>query len=281
MTKRVLTEQMILQFETYLKQEERSAATVEKYMRDIHAFFRWLPKDKNLNKELVIRYKQFISETYKAASVNSMLAALNSLWAFMEWNDCRVKLLKVQKRSFRDEARELSRGEYTRLVRAAKAGSKERLSLMIQTICCTGIRVSEHQFITAEAVKKGCARVTNKGKERTIYLPVELCRLLERYCRKNRITTGPVFVTRTGRPMNRSNIWSEMKQLCKEADVNPNKVFPHNLRHLFAVSFYQMEKDIVHLADILGHSSIETTRIYTMTSGLEHAKMLAKLRLVV
>lgn len=281
MKKNVLTELLMVQFEAYLIQEERSAATIEKYLRDIHAFYRWLPQDKTVKKEFIIAYKQSLASSYQAASINSMLVALNCLWTFLKWPEFRVKLLKIQKKSFRDAQKELSREEYERLVQTAKSCKKERLCLMLQTICCTGIRVSEHGFITAEAVKRGYAQIRNKGKDRVVYLPEALCRKLVQYCRKHSIESGPVFITRSGKPINRSNIWSEMKSLCSQANVDPNKVFPHNLRHLFAVTFYRMEKDIVHLADILGHASIETTRIYTKTSGIEHLKQLSRLRLVI
>ncbi|MBT9778285.1 tyrosine-type recombinase/integrase [Clostridium sp. MCC353] len=281
MTERLLTEEMMAAFETYLIEEERSKATVEKYKRDIRAFYNWLPDEKLVTKECMMTYKQFLSEKYKAASTNSMLVALNNLWSYLTWPECRVRLLKLQRKSFRELDKELNRNEYQRLVQAARTRRNERLDLLIQTICSTGIRVSEHRYITVETLEKGRARIVNKGKERTVFLPPKLCVILQRYCRKRGIVNGPVFITKGGKPLNRSNIWAEMKKLCLSAQVSREKVFPHNLRHLFALSFYQLEKDIVRLADILGHASIETTRIYTMTSSVEQVKKLNQLRLVI
>ena len=281
MTERKLTEEMMTAFETYLIEEERSKATVEKYRRDIRAFYNWLPDDKLVTKECVMRYKQFLSEKYKAASTNSMLVALNNLWSYLAWPECRVRLLKLQRKSFRELDKELNRKEYQRLVQAARTSRNERLDLLIQTICSTGIRVSEHRYITVETLEKGRACIVNKGKERTVFLPPKLCGILQKYCKKRGIAAGPVFITKSGKPLNRSNIWAEMKKLCLLAQVSQDKVFPHNLRHLFALSFYQLEKDIVRLADILGHASIETTRIYTMTSSVEQVKRLNQLRLVI
>lgn len=280
MTGRVLTEEMIKAFELYLIEEERAKATVDKYKRDIRAFYNWLPGEKEITKECMVKYKQMLSEKYKAASTNSMLVAINNLWSFLVWPECRVRLLKLQRKSFREMDKELNRSEYQRLVQAARAHRNERLELIIQTICSTGIRVSEHQFITVETLEKGRARIVNKGKERTVFLPPKLCSMLSKYCRKRKIISGPIFITKTGMPLNRSNIWAEMKRLCRSADVCPEKVYPHNLRHLFALSFYRLEKDIVRLADILGHASIETTRIYTLTNSMEQARKLNQLRLV-
>lgn len=281
MTEKILTEEMMEAFETYLTEEERSKATIEKYRRDIRAFYNWLPEEKEITKECMMKYKQMLSEKYKAASTNSMLVALNNLFSFLVWPECRVRLLKLQRKSFRELDKELNRSEYQRLVQAARNQQNERLDLIMQTICSTGIRVSEHQFITVEALKKGRVSIINKGKERTVFLPPKLLGLLTKYCKKRKITSGPIFITKSGKPLNRSNIWSEMKRLCLVAKVSPEKVYPHNLRHLFALSFYQLEKDIVHLADILGHTSIETTRIYTLTSSMEQAKKLNMLKLVI
>lgn len=281
MTEKILTEEMMIAFETYLTEEERSKATIEKYRRDIRAFYNWLPEGKEITKECMVKYKQTLSERYKAASTNSMLVALNNLFSFLVWPECRVRLLKLQRKSFREMDKELNRNEYQRLVQAARSRKNERLDLLMQAICSTGIRVSEHQFITAEALKTGRVIIVNKGKERTVFLPPKLLDLLTRYCKKRGIISGPIFITKSGKPLNRSNIWSEMKRLCMAAKVSPEKVYPHNLRHLFALSFYQLEKDIVHLADILGHTSIETTRIYTLTSSMEQARKLNRLKLVI
>lgn len=277
----VLTETCVVNFRKYLVEEERAALTVEKYMRDIGSFVSFLPADKIVTKEMVLQYKQELAGRFKATSANSMLVALNSFFAYVNWPECKVKLFKVQRKTFRSQEQELSREEYIRLVQAAKMKSNERLYYLIQTICSTGIRVSEHQFITVEALKKGKARIINKGKEREVILPRELCVVLQQYCKKKSITSGAVFVTRTGKPMNRCNIWSEMKALCEIACVDADKVFPHNLRHLFAVTYYQLDRDIVHLADILGHASVETTRIYTATSGTEQVRTLSRMRLII
>ena len=208
-----------------------------------------------------------------------MLAAVNNLLGFLGWHECRVKQLRVQRQSFRQSERELTREEYQRLLRAAQSGKNERLYYLMQVICSTGIRVSEHKFVTVEAIRAGQARVRNKGKERLIFIPKELQKPLLRYCKQHGITSGAVFVTKTGKPMDRSNIWSDMKRLCEAARVDSGKVFPHNLRHLFALTYYRLEKDVVHLADILGHSSVETTRIYTATSGDDQRRVLSRLRL--
>ncbi len=275
-----IIKKQVLEFKDHLLAEERAAATIEKYVRDIRAFYRYLPEPKAMTRENVLLYKHFLGETYKTASANSMLAALNQFLAFVHKSDLRVKLFRVQRSAFREQKKELSREEYIRLVRTAKLKRNERLSFLLQAICSTGIRVSEHRFITWEALRSGRIVIVNKGKERTVFLPEELRRQLLNYCSSKGITSGPVFVTRTGKPLNRCNIWAEMKSLCTSAGVSSGKVFPHNLRHLFALTYYKLEKDIVRLADILGHSNIETTRVYTFTSGEEHMKALAKLHLI-
>lgn len=277
---RRITVDLLNHFIHSLEQEERCTATIEKYRRDVRAFCAFLPEDKLVSKDVVLAYKQELGQKYKVTSANSMLVALNRLWSFLGWEECRVKLYKVQRRCFRDQSRELTRPEYLRLVRAAKSRNRERLSLLLQTICSTGIRVSEHRFITVETVRAGRASVSCKGKLRTVFLPAELRRLLLRYCKKQGLVSGPIFISRTGRPLDRSAIWAEMKALSELAHVAARKIFPHNLRHLFAVTFYQMEKDIVRLADFLGHASIDTTRIYTCTSGEEHVRTLSRLGLV-
>ena len=268
-------------FRNYLLEEERSAATIEKYGRDVLAFLSWLSDREEISKEVVVGYKQAIIGKYKTTSANSMLVSVNRFLDFIGKKDCQVKLFKIQRNPFRKKDKELTKEEYNRLILAAKAKSSSRLFLMIQAICSTGIRVSEHRFITREALERGSITIYNKSKERVVFLPKKLKKCLLQYCRQNGIYSGPVFVTKNGTPVNRCNVWAEMKALCKEAGVSPEKVFPHNLRHLFAVTYYRMQKDIVHLADILGHSNIEYTRIYTFTSEEEHARVLSRMCLLI
>ena len=268
-------------FRNYLLEEERSAATIEKYGRDVLAFLSWLSDREEISKEVGGGYKQAIIGKYKTTSANSMLVSVNRFLDFIGKKDCQVKLFKIQRNPFRKKDKELTKEEYNRLILAAKAKSSSRLFLMIQAICSTGIRVSEHRFITREALERGRITIYNKGKERVVFLPKKLKKCLLQYCRQNGIYSGPVFVTKSGTPVNRCNVWAEMKALCKEAGVSPEKVFPHNLRHLFAVTYYRMQKDIVHLADILGHSNIEYTRIYTFTSEEEHARVLSRMCLLI
>ena len=276
---RKITNKLINEFKEYLKAEEKSAATLEKYIRDIRAFVAWI-NGRELNKDLVLEYKQSIVSAYAPASVNSMLSSINSFFAYNEWYELRVKALKIQKQIFADREKELTKEEYKRLLRTAKKRNNEQLCLVMQTICSCGIRVSELSAVTVEAVRTKKASINCKGKMRIVMLPDELCRLLMRYIRENNIKSGAVFVTRNGRPLDRSNIWRMMKSLCIDAGVSPNKVFPHNLRHLFARTFYGIEKDIVKLADILGHSSVNTTRIYTMETYEQHRKLIQKLGLL-
>lgn len=269
----------IRKFGEYLRKEEKSANTVEKYVRDVTAFLEYCPK--SITKENVIGYKQKLIESgYAVRSVNSMLASLNSFFLFLGRYELRVKSLKVQQNVFCPEEKELTRAEYGRLCRAAEKKQNERLSMILQTICGTGIRVSELRFITAEAVKKGEASVSLKGKTRRVFIVNDLRKKLLRYISEWKISTGAVFVTRTGSPMSRTNIWREMKSLCTDAGVDPQKVFPHNLRHLFARVFYGIERDIAKLADILGHSSIDTTRIYIVSTGAEHRQCMERMRLI-
>lgn len=280
MSDRVLTEQCLTAFRHRLLGEEKSPATVEKYMRDARSFWAFTGGDP-VDKELMMAYKaSLLDRGYAVRSVNSMLASLNSLLAFLGWEDCRVKHLRVQRQLFRDSARELSREEYARLVETARRLGRGRLSLLMETICATGIRVSEVRYITAEAVREGRTEIALKGKIRTILLPGKLCRKLEKYARQKKITSGELFLTRSGRPMSRKQIWAEMKGVCRAAGVAPSKVFPHNLRHLFARCFYRVSRDVAKLADVLGHSSIETTRIYLISTGAEHARTLDQLRLI-
>ena len=276
----MLMETQLEQFRQYLIREERAMATIEKYVRDVRAFFSYLPYGLDLSKEAVLDYKSRLSERYKSSSANSMLVALNQYFAFCNRRDLQVRLFKVQRTAFREYNRELTMDDYKKLVQAAKSRNNERLDLLIQTICSTGIRVSEHRYITAESLQKGVIQIAGKGKERTIFLPVKLRRTLSSYCSSRGIAAGPVFVTKNGTPIDRCNIWAEMKSLCSEAGVAPEKVFPHNLRHLFALTYYRIEKDIVRLSDILGHTNIETTRIYTSTTDKECMRSLSRLNLL-
>lgn len=281
MKKEYLTPRMLERYLQQLVSEEKAPATIEKYRREVERFYRFLPGDKRLSKEQTIRYKQHLLDCgFAVPSVNTMLIAVNRLLAFLGREDCRVRLLRQQRRTFCDKSRELSRAEYTRLVETARRQGKTRLSLVLQTVCSTGIRISELQFITAEALQQGRATVNCKGKSRTILLPGGLCKKLRRWTQEQHLESGPVFVTRRGRPLDRSNVWHEMQKLCRQAGVDRGKVFPHNLRHLFARTFYKAERDLAKLADLLGHSSIETTRIYIVESGCRHEKMLENLKLI-
>lgn len=278
---KILTEEMAKAFEKYLRREEKSDNTVKKYLRDVRAFAAYL-NGAEVTKETVITFKsKLLGESYSVRSINSMLASLNGLFSFLGWEDCRVKSVKLQRQIYCPEEKELTKAEYMRLVDTAKQKGNERLNLILQTICGTGIRVSELQYITVEAVKNREATVSLKGKTRSVFLVKELRKKLIRYAAKQNIQSGAVFITRTGKPMNRTNIWREMKGLCRQAGVNPKKVFPHNLRHLFARTFYGIEKDIAKLADILGHSSINTTRIYIISTGSEHRRRMEHMRLII
>lgn len=278
---RILTETQIAAFAVYLKSEEKSENTIEKYMRDVRAFCAYVG-EAEMTKETVIAYKnKLLSENYAARSVNSVLASINSLLSFLGWADLKVKSIKLQRQIYCPEEKELTKAEYIRLVNTAKQKGNERLNLLIQTICGTGIRVSELQYITVEVVKCNEAVVSLKGKTRSVFIVRELQKKLLRYAAEQKISSGAIFITRSGKPMSRTNIWREMKSLCVEAGVNPQKVFPHNLRHLFARTFYGIEKDIAKLADILGHSSINTTRIYIITTGNEHRQRMENMRLII
>lgn len=277
---RILTEKMIEDFSCYLKSEEKSENTVGKYLRDVRTFAEYLG-GAEITKETVIAYKsRLLAENYAVRSINSMLASLNSLFSFLNWMDCRVKSIKLQRQIYCPEEKELTKAEYMRLVNTAKQKGNERLNLILQTTCGTGIRVSELQYITVEAVKNGEAIVSLKGKTRSVFIVKELKKKLLRYAAEQGIKSGLIFITRTGKPLSRTNIWREMKSLCESAGVNPQKVFPHNLRHLFARVFYSIEKDIAKLADILGHSSINTTRIYIISTGDEHRRRMENMRLI-
>ena len=277
---RFLTREIISDFEEHLILEERSTATVEKYIRDVKGFAAYI-NGNEIAKEAVLSYKKHLQESYAVRSVNSMLASINSLFVFLGWHDLKVKSIKLQQQIYCPEEKELTKDEYMRLCKAAKFRHNERLNLILQTICGTGIRVSELQFITVDAVRRGEATVSCNSKTRSVFIVKELQKKLLRYCREQNIKSGMIFITRTGKPISRTNIWREMKALCEEANVNPQKVFPHNLRHLFARVFYGIEKDIAKLADILGHSSINTTRIYIISTGTEHRRRMENMRLII
>ena len=273
-----VTHNSIEEFRAYLCEEERSKATIEKYLRDAERFIRFA-NGEAITKGLVVSYKQYLQDQkYAIRSINSMLASLNSFLQFLGISNCKVKQLKQQREVFCPEEKELTHGEYMRLLGAAK--SKPQLSLIMQSICATGIRVSELKHFTVESIRGGAVTVSCKNKRRTVFIPSKLRKMLLGYAADRRINSGCIFVTRKGTPLDRSYIWAQMKKLCSIAGVNPRKVFPHNLRKLFARAFYRVDKDIAKLADILGHSNIETTRIYIMTSGLEHRKKIEQLNLL-
>lgn len=281
MKERILTEEHILKFSAYLHNEEKCKNTIEKYLRDIRAFAVYL-NGLLLTKETVIEYKnRLLSKNYAVRSINSMLASLNSLFSFLGWTDCKVKSIRLQQQIYCPEEKELTKAEYMRLVNIAKQKGNDRLCLLLQTICCTGIRVSELQYITVEAARRGEAAVSLKNKIRSVFIVRKLQKKLLRFAAEQEITSGAIFITRGRKPMSRTNIWREMKNLCIQAKVDPKKVFPHNLRHLFARTFYGIEKDIAKLADVLGHSSIDTTRGYIISTGSEHRRYMERLRLII
>ncbi|MCI8476796.1 MAG: tyrosine-type recombinase/integrase [Oscillospiraceae bacterium] len=267
-------------FVQHLQDEEREPGTIEKYLRDIQAFMDWVGH-RAINKELTSGWKEHLkAQNFQPETINAKLSALNKFFAFLGWNDCRVKYLKIQRRLFRCVDKNLTKVEYLRLVDTALGLQKARLALLIETICATGVRVSEVKYITVEAVQAGYAEIALKGKIRTILLPGKLCRKLQKYSKKQKIASGELFVTRSGKGITRRQVWAEMKSLCEKAGVESSKVFPHNLRHLFARTFYRIYKDVARLADVLGHSSIETTRLYLISTGVEHARKLEQLGLI-
>lgn len=272
-----LTNEHIAAYSEHLREEERAPSTIEKYRRDAGSFLAWLDGG-HVTKETVKRWREFLlARGLEPVTVNTKLSAINGLLHFLGWDECRIKFLKIQRRIFREQSRELTKTEYARLLDTARQSGRTRLELLMETICSTGIRVSEVQYITVEAAQRGRAEIRLKGKIRTILLPGKLCRKLEKYAKKQKITSGEIFRTRSGNSISRRQIWREMKSLCQRAGVAPSKVFPHNLRHLFASVFYRASRDIVKLADLLGHSSIDTTRIYLMTTGIEHQRQLDRL----
>lgn len=267
-------------FYEYLIEEERSSGTIEKYIRDVRLLQSWL-RSAPVTKENASRWKQELLQSGRAPStVNSMLAAANTYFRFMGWDELKLKSIRLQRRFFRENERELTKAEYQLLMETAKKRGDERLALLMETICATGIRVSEVPYITTDAIKKGRARISMKGKLRTILIPAQLCRKLRKYATKHRIGRREIFLTKNGTRLERKQIWAQMKALCKYAGIERNKVFPHNLRHLFARCFYRISHDISSLADVLGHSSIETTRIYLISTESEHIKKIAHLGLV-
>lgn len=267
-------------FHWFLQEDEREASTIKKYLRDIENFAAWIG-NQAVTKEMVSCWKEYLQKTGRQpVTVNGKLSALNKFFSFLGWKDCQVKYLKIQRKMFRNTEKELTRDDYIKLVETANRLGRERLALLIETICATGIRVSEVKNITVEAAQAGRTDIALKGKIRTILLPGKLCRKLLKYSRKKKITSGEIFLTRSGRGLSRRQIWTEMKALCAKAGVEQTKVFPHNLRHLFARTFYRACRDVVKLADVLGHSSIETTRIYLVSTGAEHARQLERLQLV-
>ncbi len=270
----------LLSFSEYLRREERSENTISKYIHDVEQFLIWL-EEREVTKESVTAWKEYLCSIGRATvTVNAAIAALHSFFVYRGWEGLRVKYLKRQQRMFRDTSRELTKQEYERLVQRAESQGNSRLVLLFETICGTGIRVSEVKYITVEAVRGGQTEIRMKGKIRTILIPGKLAKKLQKYAGKQKIASGEIFRTRDGKPMSRRQIWGEMKKICKAAGVESSKVFPHNLRHLFARAFYSVSKDIVKLANVLGHSSIETTRIYLITTCEEHARELERLGLV-
>ena len=276
-----LTPQLIEDYLRRLAEDERGAATIDKYRRDLLRFYEFLPPDKAVDKAVVLSWKELlVARNYASSSVNVMLASVNGLLTFAGRPEWRAKFLKRQRAAFCDERRELRRAEYEKLVATARREKKTRLTLMMETICSTGIRVSELAFVTVEAVRAGRAELMLKGKCRRILFPAALVRKLSRYAAERRIARGPIFTDKSGSPVSRHRVWYEMKKLGARAGVAASKVFPHNLRHLFARTFYALERDLSKLADLLGHSSVETTRLYIITAGVEHLRQLDKMKLV-
>lgn len=281
MTQKINQTEMLLKFKKNMKTGEKSQATIEKYLRDTKQFLEELGEGSEITKDRVIAYKESLAERYAVTSANSKVAAVNCFLRTAGCEGCSVKSFKVQKNVFRTKERELTKEEYIRLVKTAQRRGKRQLGMLIQTICATGIRISELPYVTVEALYTRRAVVSLKGKTRIVLLPAELCRELTAYVRTENIRSGSIFVTRNGKPLDRSNIFHSMKKLCEDAEVDRDKVFPHNLRHLFAVTYYKAEKDVCHLADILGHSSINTTRIYTIISCEEQEQQINGLGLLI
>lgn len=280
MKNRIIETEIFEAYEIYLRENEKSKATCEKYARDVKHFAEFAG-DRDIDKTVLLDYKAELERNYAKTSANSMIAAVNSFLRYVGRHELCIKQFKIQKTAYSPEEKELSVAEFHSLIKAAEENKKERLSLVIQTICGTGIRVSELQYLTVEAVQKGEATVSCKGKTRKIFMVSKLRKKLLDYVKRNHIKSGMLFTTKTGKPLDRSNIWREMKKLCELADISAEKVFPHNFRHLFARTFYGIEKDIAKLADILGHSNINTTRIYIMTTFAEHKRKMESMRLII
>lgn len=280
MEKRMMRKGMIEEYGRFLLQNEKSAATTKRYRQYLKQFIRFAG-EQPVDKDLVLRWKESLRQQLAPSTVNGALAAVNGFFRHQGWEDCMVKLLKIRRRVYLPQDRELERGEYVRLVQAAAQNGNGRLAALIQTLCSTGMRVSELRFVTVEALESGVVEVECKGKIRTIFLTRELCRMLKQYVKNRNISHGMIFVTRTGKAMDRSNIWREMKRAGRQAGLAGGKIFPHNLRHLFARTYYSQQKDLLRLSDILGHSNINTTRIYTMESGVNHRMQLEQMRLLV
>lgn len=275
----IITQEQINTYCASMLADERSAGTVAKYRRDVTAFARWLGGCP-VSKENSTGWKaHLLNRGYAPRTINSMLAAVNSFFRFAGWN-IKVKFLKIQRQLFRDATRELNRAEYTQLLAAARSNGQERLALIMETLCATGIRISELCYITVAAAQQGKSTISLKGKIRTILLSTKLCRKLLKYAKKQKIATGEIFLTSSGKGISRRQVWHELKRLCAAAGVESSKVFPHNFRRLFAVTYYKASRDIARLADVLGHSSIETTRIYLTVSGADQARQLDRLGLV-
>ena len=280
MKNRKIESEMLEAYETCLRDDEKSKATREKYMRDVKHFAEFAG-DRHIDKAVLLDYKAELEKGYAITSANSMIAAVNSFLRYAGWHELCIKQFKIQKSAYSSEEKELSEAEFHALIRTAEKNQQERLSLVLQTICGTGIRVSELQYLTVEAVRKGEATVSCKGKTRKIFVVSKLQKKLLSYAKRNKIESGMLFITKSGNSLDRSNIWREMKKLCELAGIAAEKVFPHNLRHLFARTFYSIEKDIAKLADILGHSNINTTRIYIMTTFAEHKRKMESMRLII
>lgn len=279
MRERSISVKQLQKFGIYLYEEEKSENTIKKYLRDVKAFFGWAD-GKHIDKPLVLEYKKSLCEAYAPRSVNSMLSSLNTFFGFINRHELKVKTLKIQRRLFADREKELTMAEYDRLLTAAKMQNKEQLYYLMQTIASTGLRISELRFVSVDAVKKGQAVINCKGKVRRIFLPKQLCGMLKAYISRENLRNGAVFVGKNGKPLDRTTIWRMLKSLCPSAGVSRIKVFPHNFRHLFARTYYSVQKDIIRLADILGHSSVNTTRIYTMENGDIHRKQIQSLGLL-
>lgn len=279
MQTRIITKELVRKFKQHLYEEERSENTIAKYMRDIGGLVEYA-EQKELQKADILEYKRKLCATYAPQSVNSMLSSINSFFVFVEWHELKVKTLKIQRQLYMNTAKELTKSEYERLLMTAKNKKDRRLYYLMQTMAGTGLRVSELQYVTVEAVSKGQATICCREKIRQVFLPKLLCKMLTEYARERHIKTGSIFVTKSGIPLDRSNVWKMVKVLCADAGVSPEKVFPHNFRHLFARTFYSVQKNIVHLADILGHSSVNTTRIYTMETGETHRLQIQELGLL-